>query len=274
MKSFILKTFLLCVGVYFVLLILIFFGQRSLMYFPQPELSAEVAKSILPKAQMVNVVTGDGVHLQAYFIPPKDAKKPIILAFHGNGALGLYLAPSFAEAVEKGYGLLLAEYRGYSGNEGTPTETGLYQDADAYLAYLKSQYPNTHIIAYGQSLGSGVAVDLVARNPQSFIGLVLEVPFDSAVNVADKHYPYILFKKWIMRDQYLSNKKISSISIPKLFLLAGQDEVVGLNSGLNLFETAIPPKSVKVYDEAGHMNVFQYGAGKDLMGFLEGFDKR
>jgi fermentation-respiration switch protein FrsA (DUF1100 family) len=255
--------------VYLILMVLVFFNQRSLMYFPQPALPENVAKAILPQAQIFKVTTADGTHLKAYFVPPKDASYPIILAFHGNGSLGLYLAPSFSEAIAKGYGVLLAEYRGYSSNEGKPTETGLYQDADAYLTYLNAQYPDTKIIAYGQSLGSGVAVDLVARNPQLFIGLVLEVPFDSALNVSNKYYPYIFFKKWVLRDQYRSNEKIGAITIPKLFLLAGQDEVVGLDSGLNLFDAAKDPKTVRVYDAATHMTVFEHGAQTDLMDFLE-----
>lgn len=246
-----------------------FFGQRSLMYFPQPALPAEIAKTILPNAQIVNVKTADGTDLNAYFVPPKDVTYPIILAFHGNGSLGLYLAPNFKDAMEVGAGVLLAEYRGYSGNEGKPSESGLYQDADAYLAYLNAHYPDAELFAYGQSLGSGVAVDIVARNPKSFAGLILEAPFDSALNVADKVYPYIFFKKWILRDQYLSNQKIGTISIPKLFLLGGQDEVVGLESGLNLFDAAKDPKIIRVYDDASHMTIFQYSAQNDLIDFLE-----
>ncbi len=269
MKSLTLKIILPLVGIYLILLVLMFFGQRSFMYFPQPALPENMAKTLLPNAQVVNVVTADGLQLNAYFIPPKDVGHSVILAFHGNGLLGLYLAPNFKGAIDQGYGVLLAEYRGYSSNQGKPTEAGLYQDADAYLAYLQLHYPKTKIIAYGQSLGSGVAVDLVARNPQSFAGLVLEVPFDSILNLSDKYYPYIFFKKWVLRDQYLSNQKIGSITIPKLFLLAGQDEIVGLDSGLSLFDVAKDPKTVRVYDTATHMTVFQHGAEMDLMDFVD-----
>lgn len=269
MKAIFLKIIFLMIGIYLLLILLVFFCQRSLMYFPQPPLSEETVQALLPKVQMIHVVTADGVSLKAYFMPPQDNHSPIILAFHGNGALGMHLSQNFTEAIGKGYGVLFAEYRGYSGNEGHPTEAGLYQDADAYLAYLKANYPETSIIAYGQSLGSGVAVDLVARNPHSFTGLMLEVPFDSALNVADRIYPYIVFKKWILRDQYLSNEKIESISIPKLFLLAGQDEVVGFDSGIKLFDTAKDPKQIRVYNDATHGTVFQYGAQIDMMDFLQ-----
>lgn len=269
MKIITLKVILPIIGMYVVLLVLLFFCQRSLLYFPQPALPADVARSILPKAQKVEVVTTDGIHLNAYLMPPKDAKHPVILAFHGNGSLGLYLAPNFTSAIEKGYGVLLAEYRGYSDNAGKPTEQGLYKDADAYLAYLSEHYSGNKIIAYGQSLGSGVAVDLVARNPHPFIGLVLEVPFDSVLNVSDKIYPYIFFKKWILKDQYLSDEKIGAITIPKLFLLAGQDEVVGLDSGINLFDAAKDPKQIRVYHEATHMTVFNRDVQNDLMDFLD-----
>lgn len=272
MKTITLKVILPLIGVYVIFMVLMFFYQRSLMYFPQPALPDNIAETILSKAQVINVTTADGVQLKAYFKAPKDDQHPIIVAFHGNGSLGLYLSQNFTDVIDKGYGVLLAEYRGYSGNEGSPTEDGLYKDADAYLAYLKAEYPHTKLVAYGQSLGSGVAVDIVARNPQSFIGLVLEVPFDSALNVADKHYPYIFFKKWILRDQYLSNEKIGTISIPKLFLLSGQDEVVGVEGGFDLFDAAKDPKQIRVYNNATHMTVFQNGAQIDLIDFLESLD--
>ena len=184
------------VAAYILLLILMVHFQRSLMYFPQPDIPQAAAEKMLPDGRMVHVITEDDLILKSYFVPPRNSTKPIILVFHGNAGLGIYLSPYFADMLENGYGVLFAEYRGYGGNPGEPTEKGLYKDADAYLLYLQEHYPKTKVIAYGQSLGSGPAVDLVSRNPQSFMALILEAPFDSALNVADSTYPYIFFKKW------------------------------------------------------------------------------
>ena len=269
MKSMAIKFSVLIVVAYMILLGAMSYYQRSLMYFPQPALPDNVTEKLLPKTVLpIDVVTKDNISLRAFLVPPKDNTKAIILAFHGNGSLAPYLASNFEWAIEEGYGVLLAEYRGYGSNAGLPTEAGLYADADAYLNYLQMNYAENKIVAYGQSLGSGVAIDLVARNPKGFSGIILEAPFYSAVSVADKIYPYIFFKKWLLRDKYLSNEKIGEINIPKLFLLAEQDEVVGFDSGINLFDAAHDPKQIRVYHEATHMGIFKDGAIIDVMDFL------
>lgn len=267
------KAITQCVGgivlVYLLLMAMMFAFQRNLMYFPRPATPSETIQRVLPEGQVITVETQDGLSLNAYFVPPKNPKRPIVIAFHGNGALAIDLAGNFSGLIEDGYGLLLAEYRGYGGNEGQPTEIGLYQDAEAYLQYLVTHFPDTRKIGYGQSLGSGVAVDLVSRHVDIFSGLILEVPFDSVVNVVGKIYPFIPFKEVIVRDQYLSDRKISSITIPKLFLIAGRDQVVGTDSGMNLYEKAPEPKHIAIFDKAGHMDVFYYGAAKEMKDFIK-----
>lgn len=263
------KVLLSAAFVYLVVTALMWMFQRTFMYFPQPAMPQELAQSILPKGKIIKVITTDAHILNAYFVPPKDENHPIILAFYGNGSSGIYLSENFQASLKKGYGVLLAEYRGYNGNEGKPTEDGLYRDAEAYLGYLATHYPDTKIIAYGQSLGSGVAIDLVHRFQDIFTAMILEVPFDSAVNVADKAYPYVAFKKIIMKDKYLSDQKIGAITIPKLFMLAAKDEVVGFDGGMRLYNLAVDKKDIRIYDDATHMTVFDHGGEKDMLEFLE-----
>lgn len=238
------------------------------MYFPQGGVTDDVAKDILPAADVIQVTTEDKINLKAYLIPPKDISKPIILAFHGNASLAIYMAEQFNPIIQEGAGVLLAEYRGYGGNSGEPTEQGLYKDASAYLNYIRQYYPKHKIIAYGQSLGSAVAVDIVYKNTDKFSGLILEVPFDSALNVANKAYPFVPLKNILLKDKYESDKKIGSITIPKLFLIAGRDDVVGTETGKRLFDLANEPKESHIFDNATHINVFSYGAAQYINQFV------
>lgn len=258
---------------YLMVLGLVFYYQRALLYFPPPAVAHDQAVTLAPRAELIEVTTKDQLKLTAYFIPPKNKHTPILLVFHGNAALGVYLAQNFSKITAQGYGVLLAEYRGYGGNPGRPSETGLAEDADAYLEYLETHYSGQRIIAYGQSLGSGVATDLAVRRPKNISALILEAPFDSILSVSDQVYPYILFKKFLLKDQYLSINKIGAITMPKLFLLAGRDEVVGVKGGLALVGATPEPKTVKIYETAHHMNVFEYGAEGDILKFLDGLNK-
>jgi fermentation-respiration switch protein FrsA (DUF1100 family) len=268
MKVFLIKTILSIVLIYILLIGVIFFCQRSLMYFPQDGVTDDVAKGILPHADIIQVTTEDNINLKAYLIPPKDISKPIILAFHGNASLAIYMAEQFNPIIQEGAGLLLAEYRGYGGNSGEPTEQGLYKDASAYLDFIRQYYPKHKIISYGQSLGSAIAVNVVYKNPDKFSALILEVPFDSALNVASKAYPFVPFKNILLKDKYESDKKIGNITIPKLFLIAVQDDVVGADTGKRLYELANEPKEVHIFNDATHVNVFSYGAAQHINQFI------
>ncbi len=100
---------------------------------------------------------------------------------------------------------LIISWRGFSGNKGSPTEQGLYSDARSALEWLqKNNISKNKIILYGESLGTGVAVE-VAQN-QKFAGIILESPYTSIVDAAKIYYPYLPVDL-ILKDKYLSLKK-------------------------------------------------------------------
>ena len=97
-------------------------------------------------------------------------------------------------------------YRGFSGNEGKPTEKGLYEDAKSTLNWLsKNKITDDKIIIYGESLGTGVSVE-VTQN-KKYAGLILESPFTSIVDTAKFYYPYLPVS-FILKDKYESLKKL------------------------------------------------------------------
>lgn len=254
---------------YLLLLGMLFTQQRSMMYFPPATLTAEQLKSILPENTLpISVTTEDKLMLKAYLVPPKDKNAPILLVFHGNGMQAAWMAGQFQSTIAQGAGVLLAEYRGYVGNPGFPHESGFYKDADAYFAYIKTNYPDNPLVIYGQSLGSGVAVDLASRNAGKFDALVLEVPFDSMVNLVGELYPYVPLREKLLHDKYHSDLKIVSIKEPKLFLLAGRDEIVSVESGKLLYDLASEPKQIELFENATHMTVYDEGASIVLNKFL------
>src|SRR5207302_6071753 len=83
---------------------------------------------------------------------------PAILFFHGNGESAAQNVPFGLELAALGYDVFLAEYRGYGGLPGSPTEAGIYLDAAAALAAMN--VPDDRLILAGRSLGTGVAVEL------------------------------------------------------------------------------------------------------------------
>ena len=79
--------------------------------------------------------------------------------------------------LNEGWGVLLFAWRGYSGNKGNPTENNLYKDAESALKWIeKNTYlQKSDLVIYGESLSTGVAVELGTR--YLFKSIVLEAPF-------------------------------------------------------------------------------------------------
>ena len=98
------------------------------------------------------------------------------------------------------------------GNPGTPTEAGLYADAEAALDFLARQrIPANRLVLYGESLGSGVAVHMAAG--RAIAALILEAPFTRLADAASYHYPYV--PVWLLRrDRFDSISAIGKVGAP------------------------------------------------------------
>ena len=134
--------------------------QRSFMYFPLTTARPDITKA--PWMSWVDTTTKDGLDLKSWFSEPQDGM-PTLIFFHGNGHNIESRGPKILPFVDKGYGVLLAEYRGYGGNPGNPSEKGFYHDARAQIDWLADKHgiKGDDLIMYGESIGSGVAVQMV-----------------------------------------------------------------------------------------------------------------
>ena len=250
---------LLVVVVYALLLLLLRLNESRLVYFPGPErrLIPPPAELQLP-VQRVAIHTTDGLTLGSWVIRAgPDSAGYWLLICHGNaGNLSEFGRPAhYAGLRALGLNLLAFDYRGYGESEGAPTETGLYQDAEASYRYLRDELgvAPEKIVIFGHSLGSAVAVDLASRVPAT--GLILEGALTSVLERGQELYPYIPVR-WIGRSRYSSIEKIARVTMPKLFLHARADDVIPLTHGRRLFEAAPPPKTF-VELNGGHGDAFE-----------------
>ncbi len=265
---FTLKFLLGFFGFFLLWIVFLYFMQNKMVYFP-PELSA-IDFSIIKGFEQQEVETADGLKIKGYYLAPQKSK-PIILEFHGNASHPAWEAAKFRDLVNnEGYGLLLAEYRGYGGNPGTPSETNLYLDGNAYLNWIKSnpELKDNPIVVYGASIGSGVAVDVAKHHPV-ISALILEVTFDKLSSVGAYHYPYIPFAEKLMKNKFPNVDKIKDVKMPILFLLAGKDNVAPIKFGQALADAANEPKIIHVFPQADHINIYNHGAGKVVDDFLK-----
>ena len=169
------------------------------------------------------------------------------------------------EIAELELNYLIIAYRGFSGNEGKPTEEGLYIDSMAAKSWLNSiNIDDSNIILYGESLGTAVAVNLGSKF--SFAGIILESPFTSMVELSKIYYPYLPVNL-LLKDRYDSINKIGKITFPKLVMHGDKDNIVPFSMGKRMFESFSEPKFSYFKSGDDHMMDFD----KELLGNIINF---
>jgi uncharacterized protein len=250
---------------YLAVLSYLYVFQRQLLYFPdrsRPQLGALAQLG----AREVSLTTVDGLSLLSWYLPPREGR-PVILYFHGNGGNIGYRADRLERFGREGYGVLMAEYRGYAGNPGAPTETGLFDDARAAGDFLQREgIAASRLVLYGESLGTGVAVHLAAT--RQIAGLILESPFTSVAALAQYHYPYIPVAL-LIRDRFDSLSRIGGVRAPVLILHGGRDVIVPDRFSRALFDAAPEPKEAWFAADAGHEDLAGFGALDQVVLFIE-----
>ena len=225
-------------------------------------------------AQEVSYQADDGTQLMAWFIPAEQGQKTIVF-MHGNAGNVENFYPKLKMFADLGYGIMMPEYRGFGGLNGKITQKNLEKDMLAAVKYLQDLgYQNADMYIYGMSLGSHMAIHTVHQLQANgiFAGLILEVPFDSLLNVAKGRVPYLPLD-WIVADKYDNTKIIQNIQSPILVMGAGQDKVVPIELAKNLFKMAPEPKQILIYEQGQHGNLLEYRNDLDILKWMERNEK-
>jgi len=243
------------VVVYVLLNVAVFVMQRTLLY-PAARQAPNLAAYDVAGLREVTTQTPDGLTLRHWYVPPAEPGAAVLVVFHGNaGHLGDRV-PKLEAIIEAGFGVLFAGYRGYGGNPGKPTEDDLTADARLLLDWLAAQgVPPDRTVIYGESLGTGIAVKMVAE--REFGGVILESPYTSIAEVAQVHYWY-LPAKWLVLDKWDSMAQIERIKAPLLVLHGARDKTVPTRYGRRLFAAAPEPKELLIVEGAAHNDLYDH----------------
>jgi len=241
---------------------LLYVTQRQMIYFPDKTPPAHVPEGV----EAINVMTKDGLTLQAWFIPAVGSK-PTIILFHGNAGNYSHRIYKAAEYAQKGYGVLLAEYRGYGGNDGNISEQGFYVDGRAYMDFLMNdkKIPAEKIVVYGESIGTGTATQIAME--YDVTALILETPFSSLEERAQMQYFFVPVK-YLLKDKFMNIEKIDQINAPLLIMHGKKDEVIPFSLAQKLFDKAKMPKVFHDFPQANHNNLYEFGASAVALDFL------
>ena len=258
-----LNSFLILLFLYIFVIIFLFFYQRKLLYHPsennyldETSLNHNIEKKFIQSENKL---------VSWYFEKNSDYKT--ILFFHGNAGKLDNRVYKLNELSKLEINYLIIAYRGFSGNEGKPTESGLYQDAKSAKIWLNNNgVKDKDIILYGESLGTAVAVDLASKH--NFAGIILESPFTSMTRLAKKYYP-IFPVKIILKDKFDSINKIQKINSPLLVMHGEEDTIVPFSMGVEIFEKSNTQKSKYFIKNDDHMMNFDQNLISEIQKFIK-----
>ena len=237
-KNFLLKIIIVIPLIYFSVLAFLFFIQRSLLY--HPNVNNYFGDKLEVNIEKVQIKTVDNINLLGWF-HKKDLKKfKTIVYFHGNAGKLENRIYKLNHFKDMDVNFLIISWRGFSGNSGKASEKGLYKDGISAINWLKNKgLVEEDIIVYGESLGTGIATQIVQN--KNFAGLILETPFTSMADVAKKFYPYIPVGL-LLKDKYENDEKIKNINVPVLIMHGEADQIVPFRMGKKIYEIANQPK--------------------------------
>lgn len=252
-------------SLYAALVSAMFFLQRDLQYLPGRGDPLPEAVG-LTGVERVALTTADGETVVLWFAPPAPGR-PTVLFLHGNAGSIADRADRLAFYKGRGLGAAFLSWRGYGGSTGRPSEPGLLADAEAALAFLGDRgLAPGQIVVLGESLGTGVAVQLAARHPVG--ALVLEAPYTAAVDVAARAYPWLPVRL-LMKDQFRSRDWIGRVTAPVLILHGEADRVIPFAMGRALFDLANPPRTFVSLGARGHEALFDPATWAEGAAFID-----
>jgi fermentation-respiration switch protein FrsA (DUF1100 family) len=224
--------------IYFLVLVFLYFYQRSLLYHPNENNYS--GDKISVDIEKVKIQTSDNIELLGWYHEKNLKDYKTLVYFHGNAGSLENRIHKLNHFQDMNINFLIVAWRGFNGNKGKPSEKGLYVDGKSTIDWLiKKGVDEKNLILYGESLGTGVASHL-AQN-KNYAGVILETPFTSMIDAAKNFYPYIPVNL-LLKDKFENYKKVKNIKSPILIMHGEVDQIVPFSMGKKIYELANNPK--------------------------------
>ncbi|MBL4544815.1 MAG: alpha/beta fold hydrolase [Oceanicaulis sp.] len=154
---------------------------------------------------------------------------PHILYLHGNRRALWRRARFFRLFIASGWGLSALAHRGFNGSTGRPSEPANVADAiHAFDALVAEGIQPSRIVVYGESLGSGTAVQLAAARPVG--GLILHAPMTASANLSARAHGLAVAAGDLPRTLRL-HPPDRPVTSPLLWIHGDQDRVIPQGRG-------------------------------------------
>ena len=228
-------SLLLVVVGYVSLCAYMYLEQEKLLFHPQ-KLPTDFHYHFPNKFKESNLILDKDCQVNVLQFYTDSPPKGVVVYFHGNGEELDYSGTKAPAFLKRGYDCLMVDYPTYGKSTGKLSEDNLFKTGKALMDLAKLQYPSDRIVVYGRSLGTGIAAH-TAREGAWFKALILEAPYYSITDVAQREYPYLpvallnrypistyLYLKDLQHPIYVihgTNDNVIPIESPNKFLQLG-----------------------------------------------------
>lgn len=203
-----------------------------------------------------HTVPGGMVRGYVYHPQGEEALQDLFIYFAGRGE-DVRATARTLHWLPEGFGFAAVNYRGVADSQGHPSEIASVQDASQFARHLRKAFPQARLHVVGRSLGTGVAIQLAAR--QDFASLQLVTPYDSMLEVAKKRFPLVPLAL-LLRHQFNSLEHCKEVAAKTQVLLAESDDVVLPERSQKLIAAWPTPVSVQTVPASDHHSIMDLEA--------------
>jgi len=231
--------------------------------------------------QNVDLITEDGIHLAAWYTPPRNGA--VILLAHGYGDN----RPEWIHEMlaKRGYGVLAWDARAHGESGGTVSTIGYLEvlDVKAALKYVLAQPSVIRIGAWGGSMGGATVIRAAADFPE-IEAVFVDSAFESLNDELNYLIPYPVInplakliattETGIHLDQVDPLADIAKISPRPVYLVQGlADTVAPPDAGRKLYEAAKEPRFLWEEPNAKHLMIHLENPRKYKRRLIDFFDQ-
>jgi fermentation-respiration switch protein FrsA (DUF1100 family) len=229
------RTLALFLAALLVLKLAVLWLEPKIAFYPTTGVQTTPAAVSLPFEDL-RIPTRDGETLHGWWLEHPQPRAQVVF-WHGNGGNLSLRRDDVVELRRRGFSVLAVDYRGYGLSTGTPSEQGIYRDAEAAVREFarRLRRPGIPVVYWGRSLGSPVAASTIAvERPDA---VVLESPMPDARSVV-RGNPVLLLFSYFSSYTFATSQFLAGYDGPLLVIHGDADSIVPYSAGQQVFKDA------------------------------------